>query len=152
MEIFILAGLLYLILAGFVASLASDHKRNPLVSFFIGVFTTPIGGWIYLKNGKKKGSKRVKNKGPWNEWMVKADRMVEDENWEAARGSYLKALGLLNDAQRSKIKYSPKYIQSKISEINYAVGIIDAKSSEGTKVVQLPKTHGESGIRKISND
>jgi hypothetical protein len=152
MEIFVITAGFYLIIAGFVASKAGKYKRNPFVAFLIGVFTTPIGGWMYLESGKKKGTKRAKNKGPWNEWMVKADRMVEEESWDNGRQAYLKALDLLQAAQNSKGKYSSKYLQSKISEIHYSLDLIDAKRSQGTKVVQLPKSHSDSEVRKASND
>jgi hypothetical protein len=153
MEIFVATAGIYLILNGLVASQAEKFKRNPFVSYLIGIFTTPIGCWLYLQNGKKRGLKRVKNKGPWNEWMVKANHMADEENWEGARKAYLKALDLLRDVERnSSGKYSTKYLQSKISEINYAMDVLGAKSGEGTKVVQLPKSLGDSGTRKASND
>ena len=153
MDFMIIGAFIYLVTIGFVASRASKFKRNPIVAFFIGLVTTPLGAWLYLQNGKKRGLKKVKNKGPWNEWMVKANHMADEENWDGARKAYLKALDLLRDVERnSSGKYSTKYLQSKISEINYAMDILGAKSTKGTKVVQLPKSIGDSGTRKASND
>lgn len=153
MEIFVMTAGAYLILNALVASQAGKFKRNPAVSFLIGMVTTPIGGWIYLQNGKKRGIKRVKNKGPWNEWLAKAHQMEEEENWDGARKAYLKALDLLKNMERnSSKKFSKKYLQSKTSEINYNLDLLKAKSSEETKVVQLPKSPGGDGAKKASND
>jgi hypothetical protein len=152
MEIFAVIIGIYALLAALVAFQADRFKRNPYVTFLIGICVTPIGGWLYLRNGKKKGVKHTKRKGPWNEWIVKGERLVEEENWDSAKQAYFKAIELLEQIDSKSGRYSYKYLQSKVSEISYAIDMIDAKKQKGAKVVSLSKTNGDTGIRKASND
>jgi hypothetical protein len=149
MEYFVIAGGIYLLSAALISRQAGKFNRSAWATFLMAISTTPFGAYLFLREGKKTGIKRTKKRGPWTEWIAKAEHLQSIEHWENAQEAYYKALNLLEEGLKQG-SYNEKYLKSKVSEINYALDLIDAQANDTTKVVKLGKHQGLNSEDRMS--
>lgn len=140
---FFAASFAWILFAALIAGFSEKFNRGFWETFLISLATSPLGGYIFLQKSAKKSANwhGSKKKGPWSEWIARAERFEKETALDKAIESYHKALELLEDPEGMAKKFNQKYINSKISEIRYILSLLESKMNDEVKVVPL---HGDA--------
>jgi hypothetical protein len=152
MEIILLATAGWLITALLIAKAGKKFNKKFLPTFLFSLFLSPIAGLIYLNLDPSSPKKKTKRGGPWSTWISKAEEAQNHEDYQLARSYYLNALNDLQDPNGDAKYYYKKYILSKISEVNYALSLLDTKRDKQiTFNVKVEKTYLRSSLGNLSS-
>ena len=130
MEIIVLTLCGWIAAALLIAQAGKKLKKKFLPSFLFSLFLSPIAGLIYLNSGNSSSNKKSKRGGPWSAWISKAEESYSNEDFQLARECYHNALKELQDPNGQAKYYYNKYILSKISEVNYALTLLENKKDK----------------------
>ncbi len=101
-----------------------------LTTFLFSFFLTPFAALIYLNADNTANKKKTKRGGSWSTLISKAEEAQNNEEYQLARSCYQNALQELQDPKGSARHYYKKYILSKISEVNYALSLLEPKKDK----------------------
>jgi hypothetical protein len=130
MEIILLAISGWTVTALLLAKAGLKLQRKFLSTFLFSFFLSPIAGLIYINIDSSGKSKKTKKGGPWSTWIRRAEEAQENEDYQSARDCYYHALKELQDPNGQAKFYYKKYILSKISEVKYALGLLENKKDK----------------------
>lgn len=120
----------WLITAFLLANAGTKLNKKFTSTFLVSLLLSPIAGLIYLNLKEEESSKKFKRGGPWSEWISKAVEAHRNEEYEYTRICYQKALYELQNPTGQGKHYYKKYIFSKISEVNYALSLLENKKDK----------------------
>lgn len=130
MEIILLALSGWLVIALLLAKAGTKLNKKFLNTFFFSLFLSPIAGLIYLNTDSSSSKNKSKRGGPWSHWISKAEEAQINEEYQYARSCYQNALDELQDPEGQAKYYYKKYILSKVSEVNYALTLLENKKDK----------------------
>ncbi|MGE0929246.1 hypothetical protein [Peijinzhouia sedimentorum] len=130
MEIFLLGLSGWLIIAFLLAKAGTKLNKKFSTTFLSSLLLSPIAGLIYLNTDLSASKKNTKRGGPWSAWISKAEEAQNNEEFQYARSCYQNALEELQNPEGPAKFYYKKYILSKISEVNYALTLLENKKDK----------------------
>jgi hypothetical protein len=153
METILFASGGWLITAFLLANAGTKLNKKFTSTFLVSLLLSPIGGLIYLNLKEPEASKKSKRGGPWSEWIRKAEEAQRNEEFQYARICYQKALDELHDPAGQAKYYYKKYIMSKVSEVNYALSLLENKKDKQVPFkIESENTYLRKSFENINED